>query len=108
MLNHDWEKKNWMDTFPKGISASEMQSASFRIWTHVAMSISYDDNYYTMGTTYIYIYIYIWVSWMMNRTFVPEHIQTYSSFNFLEIYFINCYTVEEVVCIHVKLLVENE
>ena len=28
-----------------------MQSASSRIWTHVAVSISYDDNHYTTGTT---------------------------------------------------------
>ena len=28
-----------------------MQSVSSRIWTRVAMSISYDDNYYTMGTS---------------------------------------------------------
>ena len=28
-----------------------MQSASSRIWTCVAMSISYDDNHYTTGTS---------------------------------------------------------
>ena len=28
-----------------------MQSFSSRIWTRVAMSISYDDNDYTMGTS---------------------------------------------------------
>ena len=28
-----------------------MQSVSFRIWTRVAVSISYDDNHYTMGTS---------------------------------------------------------
>ena len=27
-----------------------MQSASSRIWTHVAVSISYDDNHYTTST----------------------------------------------------------
>ena len=27
-----------------------MQSVSSRIWTRVAVSISYDDNYYTTGT----------------------------------------------------------
>ena len=27
-----------------------MQSVSSRIWTRVAVSISYDDNDYTMGT----------------------------------------------------------
>ena len=39
-----------------------MQSVSSRIWTRVAMSISYDDNHYTMGTS-IYIYIYICIRW---------------------------------------------
>ena len=28
-----------------------MQSASFRIWTRIAVSISYDDNHYTTGTS---------------------------------------------------------
>ena len=28
-----------------------MQSVSSRIWTGVAMSISYDDNHYTTGTS---------------------------------------------------------
>ena len=28
-----------------------MQSVSYRIWTRVAMSISYDDNHYTMGSS---------------------------------------------------------
>ena len=28
-----------------------MQSASSRIWTRVAVSISYDDNHYTTGTS---------------------------------------------------------
>ena len=26
-----------------------MQTVSFRIWTRVAVSISYDDNYYTVA-----------------------------------------------------------
>ena len=36
--------------FPKALLC-EMQSASFRIWTRVTMSISYDDNHYTKGTS---------------------------------------------------------
>ena len=28
-----------------------MQSVSHRIWTRVTMSISYDDNHYTTGTS---------------------------------------------------------
>ena len=30
-----------------------MQSASSRIWTRVAVSISYDDSHYTTGTSTI-------------------------------------------------------
>ena len=30
-----------------------MPSVSSRIWTHVAVSISYDDNHYTTGTSII-------------------------------------------------------
>ena len=29
-----------------------MQSVSSRIWTRVALSISYDDNHYTTGTSF--------------------------------------------------------
>ena len=37
-----------------------MQSVSSRIWTHVAVSISYDDNDYTTGTSNtLYVYTYI-------------------------------------------------
>ena len=35
-----------------------MQSVSSRIWTRVAVSISYDDNHYTTGTFYIYVYAF--------------------------------------------------
>ena len=35
-----------------------MQPVSSRIWTCVAMSISYDDNHYTTGTT---DYIMMWI-----------------------------------------------
>ena len=31
-----------------------MQSVSSRIWTCVAVSISYDDNHYTTGTSTLY------------------------------------------------------
>ena len=30
-----------------------MQSVSFMVWTRVAVSISYDDNHYTTGTSKI-------------------------------------------------------
>ena len=36
--------------FPRVLVLYEMQSVSSRIWTRVAVSISYDDNHYTTGT----------------------------------------------------------
>ena len=35
-----------------------MQSVSSRIWTHVAVSISYDDNHYTTGTSIIILWLF--------------------------------------------------
>ena len=37
--------------FPRVLVLCEMQSASSRIWTRVAVSISYDDNHYNTGTS---------------------------------------------------------
>ena len=34
-----------------------MQSVSSRIWTRVAVSISYDDNHYTTSTSVNYRYV---------------------------------------------------
>ena len=42
----------------------EMQSVSSRIWTRVAVSISYDDNHYTTGTSKRYCDKYI-ISWVI-------------------------------------------
>ena len=38
--------------FPRVLVLCEMQSVSSRIWTRVAVSISYDDNHYTTGMIY--------------------------------------------------------
>ena len=38
-------------SFPRVLVLCKMQSVSSRIWTRVAVSISYDDNHYTMGTS---------------------------------------------------------
>ena len=44
--------------FPGELVLCEMQSALSRIWTYVAVSTSYDNNYYTMGISIIFtIYI---------------------------------------------------
>ena len=37
--------------FPRVLVLCEIQSLSSRIWTRLAVSISYDGNYYTMGTS---------------------------------------------------------
>ena len=37
--------------FPRVLMLCDMQSVSSRIWTRVAVSISYDDNHYTTGTS---------------------------------------------------------
>ena len=38
--------------FPRVLVLCEMQWISSRIWTRVAVSISYDDNHYTTGTSW--------------------------------------------------------
>ena len=42
--------------FPRVSVLCEMQSVSSRIWTSVAVSISYDDNHYTTSTFFFIIY----------------------------------------------------
>ena len=41
-----------------------MQSVSSRIWTRVAVSISYDDNHYTTGTPQKVVMIEMHVQWL--------------------------------------------
>ena len=41
--------------FPRVLVLCEMQSVSSRIWTRVAVYISYDDNDYTMGTSKVWV-----------------------------------------------------
>ena len=41
-----------IEPFPRVLVLCEMQSVSSRIWTRVAVSISYDDNHYTTGTSF--------------------------------------------------------
>ena len=44
-----------------------MQSFSSRIWTRVAVSISYDDNHYTTGTSLgVYACIIIIIMYIIN------------------------------------------
>ena len=43
--------------FPMVLVLCEMQSVSSRIWTRVAVFISYDDNHYTTGTSHFILFI---------------------------------------------------
>ena len=47
--------------FPRVLVLCEMQSASCRIWTRVAVSISYDDNYNTPVCMYECMYVCVCV-----------------------------------------------
>ena len=62
--------------FPRVLEVWEMQSASSRIWTRVAVSISDDDNYYTTGTSILIHFIFAYEN--------TSHKQT-KSINFLYI-----------------------
>ena len=44
--------------FPRLLVLCEMLSVSSRIWTRVALSISYDDNHYTTGTLTLIIILF--------------------------------------------------
>ena len=44
--------------FPRVLVLCEMQSVSSKIWTRVAVSISYEESHYTMGTSKIHIHLY--------------------------------------------------
>ena len=65
--------------FSRVLELCEMQSASTRIWTRIAMSISYDDNHYTTDTFISVISI--------ERQIWYRHIDIYSEFFFCVLYF---------------------
>ena len=48
--------------FPRVLVLCEMQSVSSRIWTRVTVSISYDGNHYTTGTSVMWE-LYTWLRW---------------------------------------------
>ena len=48
--------------FPRVLVLCEIQWLSSRIWTRVAVFISYDDNNYTTGTSTVFFIIVAWSS----------------------------------------------
>ena len=68
--------------FPRVLVLCEMQSVSSRIWTRVAVSISYDDNPYTTGTSILVLkrnaseYLnaaFPFYKWWGTEKFSPDH-----------------------------------
>ena len=54
--------------FPMVLVLCEMQSVSSRIWTRVAVSISFDDNHYTTGTSFVIEVVII--SWLCSCVYL--------------------------------------
>ena len=80
-ITHSWRENNWIHTFPKGISAM-WNAVSSRIWTRVAVSISYDDNHYTKGTSCLVIP----TSWRYSRMTLQlyhSHVALYTQIQIL-------------------------
>ena len=69
--------------FPRVLELCEMQSVSSRFWTRVAVSISYDDNHYTTGTS-LFCLIYLRYNiayrntWMLkgNESYAPTRLSS--------------------------------
>ena len=55
--------------FPRVLVLCEMQSVSSRIWTRIAVFISYGDNDYTTGTSYLLI----WYSMRLELTSCSQY-----------------------------------
>ena len=55
--------------FPRVLVLCEMQSVSSRIWTCIAVSISYDNNHYTTGTIKKKCY----VIWSLSVLLIKSH-----------------------------------
>ena len=66
LIIHIWRENNWIHIFPKSISAMWNAISLVQDWTHVALSISYDDNHYTTGTSLFLFHIYIALNPPMN------------------------------------------
>ena len=63
LFTHSWRIIGFIP-FQKVLVLCEMQSVLSRIWTRVAVSISYNDNHYTMGTSYHWRYCLCYFSYL--------------------------------------------
>ena len=78
--------------FPRVLVLCEMQSVSSRIWTSVAVSISYDDNNCTTGT--FWTYDVVWKTcqerWMIGTDGVRERVREIHAFRALMMMIYTC------------------
>ena len=58
LFTHSWRENNRIHTFPKGISVMWNAISLVQVWTHVAMSIYYNNNHYMMDTSIIHTHTY--------------------------------------------------
>ena len=69
--------------FPRVLVLCEMQSVSSRIWTRIVVSISYDDNHYTTGTSKLkYLYVPFLIIPIITDTVVVLRYQIFFNFYF--------------------------
>ena len=61
--------------FPRVLVLCEIQSVSSRIWTRFTVSIFYDDNHYTTGTSLFFLFYFIIYHIVISRRdeFMPFH-----------------------------------
>ena len=76
--------------FPRVLMLCEMQSVSFRIWTSVAVSISYDENYYTTITSMVWC-LYGDIELYLGRLLLKLHVRSVS----LSMYLSVCFAVQK-------------
>ena len=73
--------------FPRVLVLCEMQSVSSWIWTRVVVSIFYEDNHYTTGTSFMYIYIYIYICLYIKDIYIYIYIYIYKIYS---LYIFSC------------------
>ena len=70
-------------SFPRVFVLCESQSASSRIWTCIAVFVSYDDNHYTTGTSLIHINV---LNWMEISFFILMWLNIFFLYIYIYIY----------------------
>ena len=95
--------------FPRILVRCEMQSVSSRIWTRVAVSISYDDNHYTTGTSslslFFFFFFYIFEKHLLTK--LKGFIYFYLIRIILFLLFTTNYLFVHCICFQILLCITN-